>query len=299
MTKRHGYLLFSFAVAGVIFASGCAGTPSGSSEQIPNTLPNIVVSSSGTNPLPSTLTVLTPEPSQTSSETPPPPSSPPPGISEEPLITVTGQIVVSVTNSGFSPDLIYAPVGTIVVWQNSEPFFQGCCPRCHVNHAVVSDDGILNGLLSIRDVYAHYFHLPGTYSYYDNRHPELKGTVVIEAGRSAIEPVRAPAGGTPPSSPPSLPGTGSLVGQVQLPVAVKPSEVSVWLFPANNRNIAACSASLSAGGEYYLGNVPPGAYIMYVTKMEGNTPLYFMPSKSYFQITAGTVTTADTFALAG
>jgi len=213
---------------------------------------------------------------------------------DEPLITVTGEIVVKATNSGFTPGLVYAPVGTIVIWQNSEPYFQGCCPRCHVNHGVSSDDGTLNGMLSIRDVYAHYFGTPGTYRYFDSAHPELTGTVVVEAGRTAIE---SKAAESPSPTPFIRPGYGSLEGSVQIPPGILPQEISVWLFQPANRSTPVSSVSVTPEGRYRLSNIPAGSYVMYVTVTGGNIPIYFMPSSKPVVISPDGVTAAETIFL--
>ena len=213
------------------------------------------------------------------------------GPGEEPLITVAGQIVIRVTSAGFAPNLIYGPVGTVVVWQNAEPFFQGCCPHCHVKHSVASEDGSLNGPLSIRDVYARYFGSPGTYRYFDRDHPELMGTIVIEGGRSIIESktVVPDEAGLPLYG--NQPGKGALEGTVQLPDGVTASSVSIWLFPFYERGAAFASGSVLPDGRYRIGSIPPGSYVVYVTVTGSGLPEYFAPSYKEILITPGGVTT--------
>ena len=208
----------------------------------------------------------------------------PTDTSTQPLITVNKEFKVFVNSNGFTPNIIDAPLGTIVIWQNSEPRFQGCCPRCHINHTVTSDTGVLDsGDLGI---YAHYFGDAGIFVYHDSLYPELTGTVIVSDASSTQY---APATGN------NLPrtGGGSLVGSVIFADDTYTSENMAWLFPSNNLNVAYASVNIESNGVFTFSDIPPGTYTIFITAMKGNIPFYFKVSKESVIITENATVTLD------
>ncbi len=302
MRTGQGYRLALLAALGALLLAGCGGPApetSGATTEAPPatattaTLTTAAIPTAGTAaPLTTTLPQTTTPPPAPSSTAPlplpttlPPTSTAPPGTTPSPVL-------VHVDRGGFSPNPVYAPPGTVVVWQSTEPRFPGCCPRCHVGHTVTDEGGAFEGLLTTTDIFAHFFRLPGTYTYYDSLHPELKGTVVI--GTEAA-PTAPPA----TSPPPTVPGSGGLTGTVILGTGVTAGGVSLWLFPARDLDHAYASALVSAAGRYSFSNIPAGSYILYVTVANGNLPVFFTPFKEALRVEAGTVTAVATIPAPG
>ncbi len=272
-------------VAGALLLAGCGGpapATSATTEAPPAT--TAVPATTGT-----TATLATTLPPTT---TPPAPGTTAPlplpttmlPTSTAPPGTTPSQVLVQVDRGGFSPDPVYAAPGTVVVWQSTEPRFMGCCPRCHVSHTVTAEGGAFEGLLTTTDVFAHFFRLPGTFTYYDSLHPELGGTVVV--GTGAAPPATSP--------PPAVPGSGGLAGAVSLGGGVAAEGVSLWLFPARDLDHAYASAPVSTAGRYSFSNIPAGSYILYVTLLDGNLPVFYTPFKEALQVSAGTTTAVAT-----
>jgi plastocyanin len=78
---------------------------------------------------------------------------------------------VSIYGSGFSPKTVTVVEGDTVTWVN----------RDNVNHQVLADKGqFVSPILKPRAKYSFTFNAAGTYTYSDELHPRLKGTVVVK-----------------------------------------------------------------------------------------------------------------------
>ena len=83
--------------------------------------------------------------------------------------TPVSSLDVSMSNFAFSPDAIRINVGDAVTWTNLD----------NVPHTVTGDN-FDSGTLDQGQTYQHAFVEPGTYEYYCNFHPGMKGTVIVE-----------------------------------------------------------------------------------------------------------------------
>lgn len=80
-------------------------------------------------------------------------------------------VEVDIVNFTFSPAEIIIPIGTTVIWRNSDSAL----------HTVTSDDGIFDsGSLSRGNTFSYTFEKAGTYPYYCVIHPYMKATVIVE-----------------------------------------------------------------------------------------------------------------------
>ena len=79
--------------------------------------------------------------------------------------------VVAVTNFSFDPDSIAVDAGTEVTWRNEDP----------ASHTVTAtSDRFDSGTLEPGARFSFQFGRPGTYRYFCNIHPDMKGTVTVE-----------------------------------------------------------------------------------------------------------------------
>lgn len=80
---------------------------------------------------------------------------------------------VTIENYAFSPAGITVKAGTTVTWTN----------RDTVKHNVVGDDiaasGLNGELIGKEETFEYTFNKPGTYSYFCEPHPYMKGTVTV------------------------------------------------------------------------------------------------------------------------
>jgi hypothetical protein len=270
---KFAYLIKLLAIMISLAMMSCS-SPSSMSHATTSQPPVI----SGTNTILQEITTSKPVPS---SQTLPQPTI----TSAQPLITVSKEVHVTVSSNGYIPNLIYAPIGTIVIWQSSEPRFQGCCPRCHINHTVTSETGVFDsGVLS---VFAHYFGKAGNYVYYDSLYPELTGTVIIGTDINATQSEPNPEHAFQRT------GGGGLVGSVIFADDTPKSENTAWLFPSNNLDIAYASANIKSDGHFTFNNIPTGTYVIYITWMSGNSPFFFSASREFTSIIENSITTAE------
>lgn len=82
------------------------------------------------------------------------------------------QETVSIDNMAFADEEVTISVGDSILWTNNDS----------VSHTVTSDDGAFDsGQLEAGDTFALDFQTAGTYTYHCDIHPEMTGTVVVEA----------------------------------------------------------------------------------------------------------------------
>ena len=78
---------------------------------------------------------------------------------------------VKIDNFSFGPQTLTVPVGTTVVWTNSDD----------IPHTVVSTDGVFKS--KVRDTdekFSYTFTKAGTYPYFCSVHPKMTGKVVVQ-----------------------------------------------------------------------------------------------------------------------
>ena len=104
---------------------------------------------------------------------------------------------VSVGDNFFSPQSIAVNAGEAVEWKND-----GNLP-----HTVTSDTGTFDsGLVMKTNAFSQTFEVAGTFTYYCAVHPEMVGTVVVEAPvQPTPEPTAAPADPGPAPAQPAAP----------------------------------------------------------------------------------------------
>ena len=101
-------------------------------------------------------------------------------------INMTGEAMaintVSMGDNFFSPQSISVPAGSAIEWRHD-----GALPHTTTSDAAIWDSDMMRSGAT----YSQVFDAPGTYSYVCSFHPEMVGTVVVEA--SAPAPTEAPA----------------------------------------------------------------------------------------------------------
>lgn len=129
-----------------------------------------------TTPTPATSTT----PSLTPTSTTPPTSSlPPPTVTPTatppPAVTPTAGAVsplaVVIENFAFDPADITIPNGTIVVWRNADSS----------GHTATHPTEFNSGRIPAGDEFRHTFTTPGVFAYECAFHPEMTGTVTVNA----------------------------------------------------------------------------------------------------------------------
>lgn len=123
-------------------------------------------------------------------------SIPPPTTNDAPVPTAK----VTVNSSGFVPDTLVIPVGTVVIWKSLE---EQNCSVCHGNdslglnphifgfyidngidigviHMVTSDSALFFGELPPQGIFVKYFSSAGTYTYHDSLNPKLEGKIIVQ-----------------------------------------------------------------------------------------------------------------------
>ncbi len=107
-------------------------------------------------------------------------------------ISMTGEAmavnVVSVGDNFFAPQAMTVPVGSAIEWRNN-----GNLP-----HTATADSGTWDSsMLKKGQTFSQSFEAPGTFTYICSFHPEMVGTVVVEAPAAPTAPP-APAGDAQP-----------------------------------------------------------------------------------------------------
>jgi plastocyanin len=84
----------------------------------------------------------------------------------------SGDDAVKIDNFTFGPKIITVQVGTIVTWTNQDD----------IPHTVTSTtQQFRSQALDTDDKFTFTFSTPGTYKYFCTLHPQMTGTVVVEA----------------------------------------------------------------------------------------------------------------------
>lgn len=100
-------------------------------------------------------------------------STPIPG-SQNPNSTTAVQgkeVEITISGNKFDPDNITIPIGTTVTWTNQDS----------VKHTVVADDkSWKSNSLAKGETFSYTFDKAGTYAYFCNIHPKMKGTIIVE-----------------------------------------------------------------------------------------------------------------------
>lgn len=186
MLRKYTSRLLSFVLISCnIFLAACVSNATTSSPITTST--NSLTSVTTTPPTmtitqPATTTVL---PTTTTSLSPP-------ITSDAPVPTAK----VTVDSSGFAPDTLVIPVGTVVIWKSLE---EGNCSVCHgitqlglesqrffhnidigITHMVTSDSALFIGELPPQGIFVKYFSSAGTYTYHDSLNPELEGEIIVQ-----------------------------------------------------------------------------------------------------------------------
>src|ERR1700757_2244563 len=83
----------------------------------------------------------------------------------------TANVAVKIDNFVFGPQAITVPVGTTVIWTNSDD----------IPHTAVSTDGVFKSkVMDTDEKFSYTFDKAGTYSYYCSVHPKMTGQVVVK-----------------------------------------------------------------------------------------------------------------------
>jgi plastocyanin len=80
-----------------------------------------------------------------------------------------GHAIVTVTDSGANPSSVTVKVGGRVVWQNAG----------FTTHKIAVAGSATSPAIAVTKSASHVFDKPGTYTYSDPDHPEIKGTVIV------------------------------------------------------------------------------------------------------------------------
>jgi plastocyanin len=82
-----------------------------------------------------------------------------------------GTAAVKIDNFVFGPQTLTVPVGTTVVWTNSDD----------IPHTSVSTEGVFKSkVLDTDEKFSYTFTKAGTYPYYCTIHPKMTGKVVVQ-----------------------------------------------------------------------------------------------------------------------
>ena len=186
MLRKYTFRLLSFIlISGSILLAACASSATASSPIITDTTSSASVTSTPpvmTTTQPAATTML---PTTTT-------SIPPPTTNDAPVPTAK----ITVDSSGFTPDTLVIPVGTVVIWKSLE---EGNCSVCHgitqlgldsqrffhnidigITHMVTSDSALFIGELPPQGIFVKYFSSAGTYTYHDSLNPELGGEIIVQ-----------------------------------------------------------------------------------------------------------------------
>jgi plastocyanin len=149
----------------------------------------------------------------TSGAAPPPAATPKPTADPTPvppIIPAPGTKAASVVDFAFDPASLEVTTGTTVTWQN----------RGQAPHTVTASDGSFDsGLIAAGGTYSRTFDSPGTFAFACSFHPDMSGTVVVDAASEgasgasgSAEPSAAPSGSAAESERPSAASLDVAVG---------------------------------------------------------------------------------------
>ncbi len=92
--------------------------------------------------------------------------------------SATTQTAVSIMNTGYTPQMITIKVGDTVTWTNNDTINHNVSSDPHPTHTLYP---FLNlGMIPAGQSKSLMFDKPGTYTYHDHLHANLKGTVVVQ-----------------------------------------------------------------------------------------------------------------------
>ena len=173
--KNIGFNMLALGTLAIIlFISGCGGSKT--LESSARTITTTTVSTTVSTTM-SQASVIKPATTITD----------PAGITAVPLPTATQWPAVTVTQLGDPPDTTYTvrilladgnldpkvvtiPVGTKVIWWTTEHW---------VDQTLKTDDGVVLGTPFLFKALEYFFTTPGTYNYYDDFSPWVKGTIIV------------------------------------------------------------------------------------------------------------------------
>jgi len=90
----------------------------------------------------------------------------------QPLAAQSAEARVSIANFDFSPGRLTIPAGTTVVWRNNDS----------VVHTVTSTTGDFDsGNLAFGETFQFTFNTPGSFNYFCEIHPSMRGQIVVTA----------------------------------------------------------------------------------------------------------------------
>ena len=92
---------------------------------------------------------------------------------------LAADVAVKIGNFTFGPQDLKVKAGTTVTWTNEDD----------MPHTVVSPNNFRSKVMDTEGTYSFTFTTPGTYKYFCSLHPNMIGTVVVEAATgSATQP---------------------------------------------------------------------------------------------------------------
>ena len=142
---------------------------------------------------------------------------------------VQAQVGVAIQNFAFSPATTRVNVGDTVTWTN----------RDQAPHTATSTTGAFDtGTLAMGQSGSHTFTQAGTYPYFCAIHPQMTGTVVVEAAAMAA-PTTAAGPSTAPARPTAQPATQAAQPATQPAAQPAPQTSSPVTRPATQRQPAA------------------------------------------------------------
>jgi plastocyanin len=127
---------------------------------------------------------------------------------EKPVAVAAASTGVTIVDFDFSPGSVTINVGDTVTWTNDGP----------TPHSATSNDGVFDtGIMDAGQSGSHTFTEAGTFAYICTPHPNMTGTVVVQAAASQDtggDDTGATEGttGTPADDGPTLPSSGMDVG---------------------------------------------------------------------------------------
>ncbi|HEY1543014.1 MAG TPA: cupredoxin family copper-binding protein [Xanthobacteraceae bacterium] len=88
-----------------------------------------------------------------------------------PGVAQAADVTVKIDNFTFGPQQLTVKLGDTVIWTNEDD----------IPHTVVSIARFRSAALDTGDKFAFTFTKPGTYQYFCGLHPQMQGTIVVEA----------------------------------------------------------------------------------------------------------------------
>jgi len=109
----------------------------------------------------------TPPTTPTAPTTPATPATPP-------TVQVANEAFVNVPSKEFRPSILTVPVGTKVIWSSTDGELGT------IVHTVTSTTGLFSGIITNGGAtFSYTFTERGTFNYYCEEFPEMKGTVIV------------------------------------------------------------------------------------------------------------------------